>query len=92
MVHQSWGRRAALISSGMISSKFEHAEAERRMRGGFVLAVGVLVAGVVGVDHVDVVDAAGEQRMNSTWFGKVSFSPSWRAPMTPTIWPWQVSY
>ena len=30
--------------------------------------------------------------MNSTCVGNISFSPSWRAPLTPTIWPWQVSY
>ena len=52
MVHQSCGRRDALTSSGMSSSKFEHAEAEGRVRGGFVVARGVLVAGVVGIDQV----------------------------------------
>ena len=30
--------------------------------------------------------------MNSTWEGKTSLAPSCRAPFTPTIWPWQVSY
>ena len=40
--------------------KVDHAVAEGRVGAGFVIAVGVFMAGIVAVDQMDVVDPARE--------------------------------
>ncbi len=59
MVHQLCGNARGLQQFGHDLIEVENAETERRMRRCFVLAFVVLVAGVVGIDQMNVIDAAG---------------------------------
>ena len=70
----------------MISSKLRRPETEGRMRGGLVLAVVVLVAGVVGIDEMNVIDAAAQHadELDLVWEGFFLVLPGARRSRRPS--------